>query len=148
MRYLNAPFMISAHSSGSIVSASAVDPFTSQKSTLTMRRSPSMLRLVRALSSLFNSSLGMYCWSRARAGSISGSLAAACRAPFPVAGAEGDAGTAEATATGVPQCWQNLAPGERGFPQLAHGTTKAIPQLVQNLAASGLIALQLGQFTG
>ena len=36
----NAPFMISAHSSGSSCSADAVESLTSQKSIVTIRRSP------------------------------------------------------------------------------------------------------------
>jgi hypothetical protein len=50
--------MISVQSSGSMVSAIAVEPFTSQNSIVTTRRSPSMARPSRAASSLASSSLG------------------------------------------------------------------------------------------
>jgi len=50
------PVLVS-HSSGSRVSAIAVDPFTSQNSMVTTRRSPSIALPARAASSLASSSL-------------------------------------------------------------------------------------------
>src|SRR6476646_543718 len=50
--------MISVQSSGSIVSAISVEPFTSQKSIVPTRRSPSIARPARADSSLASSSRG------------------------------------------------------------------------------------------
>ena len=47
VKYWKASFIISAHSSGSSCSAMAVEPATSQNSTITVRRSPCMARLER-----------------------------------------------------------------------------------------------------
>src|SRR3954463_8920578 len=66
--------MISVQSSGSIVSAIAVDPLTSQNSIVTTRRSPAIARPARAASSLASS-------SRGRNGSSSPPAAASSRLP-------------------------------------------------------------------
>src|SRR3954470_2767253 len=66
--------MISVQSSGSIVSAIAVEPLTSQNSIVTTRRSPAIARPARAASSLASS-------SRGRNGSSSSPAAASSRLP-------------------------------------------------------------------
>src|SRR5262249_1375761 len=66
--------MISVQSSGSIVSAMAVEPLTSQNSIVTTRRSPSIARPARAASSLASS-------SRGRNGSSSAPASASSRLP-------------------------------------------------------------------
>src|SRR4051812_46552229 len=66
--------MISVQSSGSSVSAIAVEPLTSQNSIVTTRRSPSIARPARAASSLASSSLG-------RKGSRSAPPSASSRCP-------------------------------------------------------------------
>ena len=91
IRCSNAPFMISAHSSGSSLSAADVEPVTSQNSMVTTRRSPETTPLVRAPSSLASSSLGMYCSSLARELSASEAEAVAatggvCTDTLPAAG--------------------------------------------------------------
>ena len=60
MRCSNAPLIISAQSSGSSAPAAAVEPWTSQKSMVTTRRSPAIDAPVRADSSLVSSSFGTY----------------------------------------------------------------------------------------
>src|SRR6266566_1277838 len=150
MRYLNAPFIISAHSSGSSVSARPVEPFMSQKSTVTMRRSPAMLRFARAVSSLLSSSFGMYCCKRARAGSTDCGLAIAdCVLTMPSV----DGGCSSVVGgrwsvvpTGVPQLKQNFALGMSLVPQFWQVIASVVPQLKQNFASSGLWVWQLGQF--
>ena len=60
IRRAKAPFMMSAHSSGSRRSAAAVEPLTSQNSIVTTRRSPCIPPPLRAVSSFAKSSGGMY----------------------------------------------------------------------------------------
>src|SRR5712692_4673047 len=50
--------------------------------------------------------------------------------------------------TGVPQAWQNFAPGASATPQPAQLAGNRVPQLRQNFAFSGLAVEQLGQIIG
>ena len=59
IKYSKALFMMSVHSSGSNCSAAAVDPTISQKSIVTILRSPSIARFLLAASSLEANSAGI-----------------------------------------------------------------------------------------
>src|SRR3990172_7643684 len=120
--------MISAQSSGSSRSAAAVEPFTSQNSMVTTRRSPAMLWPARAASSLASSSWGMYCSNLSRV-SVAG--AAVFGSPF----------------SACPQLPQNLACGGFSAAQFGHTRVMAWPHCMQKRALSGFWAEQCGQFT-
>src|SRR6266700_897387 len=91
--------MISVQASGSICSARAVEPLTSQNKRVTMRRSPTMLPLTRAASSLAASSGGM---------AVLGMAAAIA------AGADG---ASPASGNSSPHLEQKRAVGRTGLPQ-------------------------------
>jgi len=91
-------------------SAIAVEPLTSQKSTLTMRRSPCIVRLARAASSLLANASGMR--RSARGGSVVRS------------------------SKRWPQLRQNFAASTLVLPQLGHVRSNAKPQFSQNFASS------------
>src|SRR6188508_3542773 len=95
--------MISVQSSGSIVSAIAVEPLTSQNSIVTMRRSPSIARPARAASSLASN-------SRGRNGSSSPPAASSNR---------------------VPQALQYLEPSGLAVPQARQFTYRTIAARVE-----------------
>src|SRR3990172_3163461 len=80
IRYSKAWPMISAQSSGSMPSAMVVEPFTSEKRTVTTRRSPCIVRPVRAAYSFSAYSWGIGMRGRLIATGRSGAEAAAQRA--------------------------------------------------------------------
>jgi hypothetical protein len=103
-----------------------------------MRRSPAMLRLALATSSLLSISFGTYCCRRS--GDDPASVVGTG------AGGAADAGTGTGAPTGWPQLEQNLAPGSSLKPQLRQFAVSDVPQLEQNFASSRFSVPQLGQF--
>src|SRR3990170_3072113 len=118
--------MISTHSSGSSPSARAVELKTSQKSTLTTRRSPSteapLSVLRRAASSLASNASGTYWRRRPREVSPASPCAA------------------------WPQFGQNFAATGNASPQFSHLARSGAPHWMQNLAAESLAVWQRGHF--
>src|SRR5947208_857469 len=119
-----APFMTSVHSSGSRRSAMAVEPWTSQKRTVTFRRSPCIARVERAASSLVTSGSGIAAGAGAAAGGAWGWSAASA----------------------WPQFGQKRAAGGTAVAQFEQVRASAVPQLMQKRAFSGFAVWQEGQF--
>src|SRR5581483_9006918 len=148
MRYSNALFIISAHSSGSSCSAIEVEPLTSQNKIVTMRRSPSTALDVRAASSFAATCLVMYFstsdsreveigdWSLAEAAPETPSFGKACP---PVPGAL-------AACKLNPQLLQNFAPAGFTVLQLGQARCCGCPQLEQNFAPCGFSKPQFQHF--
>jgi hypothetical protein len=125
----NAPLMISAHSSGSSRRAAAVDPLMSQNIMVTIRRSPSIARLLRASSSLVANSRGIN-RSKGEGSARAAALGADCEL-FDVA-------------NWWPQFIQNLAPAGFSVWHWGQICTILLPQFMQNFAPSGFSVWQLG----
>ncbi len=129
----NAPFMISITSSGSSFSAMAVEPLTSEKRMVTIRRSlPALPRVARSRSA---NSLGTRRLSAsASAASVGGGAAGV--------GASGGAGAGAPIL--APHSKQNLAWGGSAAPHCGHTAWSLAPHSRQNLAWSGLSAWHCG----
>src|SRR5262245_44415215 len=110
-------------SSGSSRSASAVNPDTSTKSTVTCLRSPSSALLdVRIFSTR-------------------------CLGVYDCGDAKREAAIADAGATGALQPPQNFAPGSLAKPHAAQVTDSEAPHSEQNRRPAAFGAAQRGQFT-
>ena len=137
MRCSKAPFMMSAHSSGSSVWAAAVEPCTSQKSMVTTRRSPTIPPLSAANSSLFSNSGGIKRRKPA-------SSALPCRVG-PVAAGSGAAAAGAGAPTLAPHEKQNAAPAGSSVPHASQAVASAEPQPIQNFAPDGFSVEQVEQ---
>jgi hypothetical protein len=111
--------MMAVHSSGSMRSASIVEPTTSTNSTVTNLRSPDK------------------CAARIFSARGAGVAAAIC--------VRRCCSTAVLPSTGWPQVMQKRAAAGKPAPQLTHTRISFAPQLMQKVASAGLACWQLGQ---